>query len=219
MASRTIHDKIPHNVRVNKTAVDEAMLRAMYRSAARRSTAGDAVAPSVKGVQGVQPSVRGIAAKARDARYARLAQVAKVAADGLHAIQTIKDSAEAATNPELAALTNDPAFMAVISKVVEKIGNEVNGLTKPLTSVRMHSEERALRAKEMVTGMADSRPILTAEDMARVERARAKLSRLKTAEALGDAGDIVRARFGLEPRAYDSDAMHSLMDRLEGKTK
>ena len=173
----------------------------------------DAVAPSVKGVQGVQPSVRGIAAKARDARFVRLAQVAKVAADGLRAIQTIKDSAEAATNPELAALANDPAFMAVISKVVEKIGNEVNGLTKPLTSVRMHSEERALRAKE------DSRPILTAEDMARVERARAKLSRLKTAEALGDAGDIVRARFGYEPRAYDSDAMHRLMDRLEGKTK
>jgi metal-dependent amidase/aminoacylase/carboxypeptidase family protein len=170
-------------------------------------------------VQGVQPSVRGIAAKARDARYARLAQVAKVAADGLRAIQTIKDSAEAAANPELAALANDPAFMAVISKVVEKIGNEVNGLIKPLTSVRMHSEERALRAKELVTGMADSRPILTAEDMARVERARAKLSRLKTAEALGDAGDIVRARFGLESRAYDSDAMQSLMDRLEGKTK
>lgn len=64
--------------------------------------------------------------------------------------------------------------------------------------------------------MDAARPILTAEDSERVERARAKVSRLKTAEGMGDAGDIVRAKFGYEPRALDADDLYGL---FEGKRK
>uniref|UniRef100_E1T7E9 Uncharacterized protein n=1 Tax=Burkholderia sp. (strain CCGE1003) TaxID=640512 RepID=E1T7E9_BURSG len=232
MASRMIHDKIPHNVRVNNAAADEAMLRAMYKSAARaqRSKTADAVAPSVVGLKGITPSTKGIAAKAR---FARLAKVAKATADGLNAIETIRNSEQAASNPELAALVNDPRFLATIQKVVAKIAKEVNELTtvnsdepkatvSPLTSHRMSQEERVLHAQRLAAsqlGAADSGPVITAEDMERVARARAKLSRLKTAEVLGDAGDIVRAQFGQEPRAYDGDDMCRLMDKLEGKFK
>ncbi|MFM0695638.1 hypothetical protein PQQ64_25600 [Paraburkholderia graminis] len=220
MATVVRNVKIPATtLRVSKAAADEAMLRAMYGSAARkRGKSADAVAPSVMGLKGVKPSTKGIAA---NARFAQLAKVAKVAADGLSAIQTIRDSAEAAANPELAALANDPKLMAVIGKVVEKIIAEVNSLTaprhSPLNSVRMSAEEKA---HHIANGGADAAFIpLTAEDMAAVERAREKLARLQTADALGDAGDIVAARFGYEPRAYDADDMDNLIDRLSGKTK
>lgn len=219
MASRVIHDKIPHNIRVNKAAtLSQEELRRIYRAAAGM----DAVKPSVKGRQGVKPSTIGIAA---EKRFAKLANVAAVTADGLRAIQTIRDSAE--EYPELAALANDPRFIAVIQRVVEKIGKEVSELTSgaanegatnsSLTSHRMTQEERVHRSQAHVAaGMDAARPILTAEDAERVERARSKLSRLKTAEGMGNAGDIVRARFGMDGRALDADDLYGL---FEGKRK
>jgi hypothetical protein len=221
MASRVIHDKIPHNVRVNKAAtLSQEELRRIYRAAAGM----DAVKPSVKGRQGVKPSTIGIAAQKR---FSELAKVAKVAGDGLRAIQTIRDSAEAEAYPELAALANDPRFMAVIQRVIAKIGAEVDELTSgaanegatnsSLTSRRMSQEERAHRSQALVAaGLDAARPILTAEDMARVEQARAKLSRLMTAQAFGDPGDIERAKFGLDPRAIDADELYAM---FEGKRK
>ncbi|RZF31323.1 hypothetical protein EVC45_02400 [Paraburkholderia sp. UYCP14C] len=180
----------------------------------QRRAGVDAVTPSVRGRQGVIPSTIGIAAQKR---FARLAQVAKVTTDALKTLNTIRDSEEAEQNPELAALVNDPKFMAVIGRVVAKIGREVDEITgsgeKPLTSSslsnhRMSQEERVHRIQALANGQDTARPILGAEDLARVEAARAKLARLRIAEAIGDAGDIVRARFGMDERpATDEDLM------------
>jgi hypothetical protein len=227
MASRTIHDKIPHNVRVNKeTTLSQDALRNMYKTSARanrRAAGQDAVTPSVKGLQGVNPSTIGIAAQAR---FAELAKVASVAKDGLSAIMAIRDSAEAQANP--AALANNTTFMAVIQRVIAKIGEEVDELTSgaanegatksSLTRHRMTQEERVHRSQAHVAAGTDSAcPILGAADMARVERARAKLSRLKTAQAMGDTGDIVRAAFNMEPRAVDADELYAMFEGKRSK--
>lgn len=235
MASRTIHDKIPHNVRVNKGAtLSQETLRQMYKSSARgnrRAAGADAVTPTVKGLQGVMPSTIGIAAQAR---FAKIAKTALVTAKGLDAILKIRDSAEAQADPELAALANNPKFIMVMKLVLEKLSGQLNGLmvemlqgTQDGQGPDHENDEEALAAANekartgrdphVAAGVDSAGPILGAEDMAQRERARARLSRLKTAQAMGDSGDIVRAQFGMEPRAVDGDELYAMFEGKRSK--
>jgi hypothetical protein len=206
--------KIPaHSIHIHKGATVNKQ---------KRKTA-DAVTPSVKGRQGVKPSTIGIAAQKR---FAQLANVAAVTGDFLSTLNRFRASQDAAENPQFAALLDDPKFMAVIQRVVAKIGTEVDSITRDSLSAARNevagsAEERdeinqRIAKEEGLGGFDAARPILTAEDAERVERARSKLSRLKTAEGMGDAGDIVRARYGYEPRALDADGLY---ESFEGKRK
>lgn len=207
MASRMITERIPQNPRVNKGV----------NVTTQKRKAADAVSPSTKAsTVGVKPSTIGIAAQKR---FAQLAKVAAVTFGGLNVIDTIRDSAE--EYPELAALANDPRLMAVIQRVVAKIGKEVDSLTRNEAAGKgpdhENDEEVLAAAREQErTGMDAARPVLTAEDAEHVERARAKLSRLRTAEGMGDAGDIIRAKSGMDERALDADDLYGL---FEGKRK
>lgn len=159
-------------------------------------------------------------------RYAELAKVAAVTGDFLSTLDRFRASQDAAENPQFAALLDDPKFMAVIQRVIAKIGKEVDSLTRDSLSAARNevagsAEERdeinqRIAREEGLGGFDAARPILTAEDAERVERARAKVSRLKTAEGMGDAGDIVRARSGMDERALDADGLYGL---FEGKRK
>ncbi|WP_206751801.1 hypothetical protein [Paraburkholderia sp. RAU2J] len=85
-----------------------------------------------------------------------------------------------------------------------------------LRAARIEINKRIAKEKGLA-GFDAGRPILTAEDAARVAAARAKLSRLRTAEAIGDAGDIVRAKFGMEERPATADDLFAL--GREGESK
>ncbi|WP_147309818.1 hypothetical protein [Paraburkholderia sp. BL6669N2] len=217
--------------------MSQETLRQMYKATSRtnRRAAGvDAVTPSVKGAKGVIPSTIGVAAQAR---FAKIGKTALVAAEGLDAILKIRDSAEAQADPELAALANDPKFIMVMKLVLEKLSGQLNGLMVEMMygtsgtadgqgpdhendeEVMAAANEKARTGRDphVAAGVDSAGPILGADDMARVERARAKLSRLKTAQAMGDAGDIVRAQFGMEPRAVDADGLYAMFEGKRSK--
>jgi hypothetical protein len=174
MASRTIHDKIPHNVH-----------------------------PGQKVFMG------------RAQRYKRAAD----AASAMNSLLQARDSGLPQAEALAKRLLANEKFMAAFNKLLAESGVDVP--TAPLTGQGPDHENdeevlAAAREKEQA-GMDSARPILGAADMERVERAHAKLSRLKTAQALGDAGDIVRAQFGMESRAVDADELYAMFEGKRSK--
>lgn len=202
MTTRMVHDKIPHNFRARK--------------------AQDVAAPGIKaGVQGVIPSILGIAGQARFAgdgnngathraaknsvggerfqtRYARVADMLMVTTKGLDALIKIRDSAEAQTDPELAALANDPRVMAAFRKVIEAIGKVADELIEQRWS-EMSGKDNQLNVPGMDAALGSiHNPLIL--DARRIE-----LTRKRAAEMLG-AINPERVRQGLpdEPAtSYD----------------
>lgn len=195
MESRTIHDKIPDNVRVNKAAADDAMLRAMYKRAARKTK--DAVTPTVKGLRGVTPSVKGIAA---NARYADVAKRTLAVASGLDAILKIRDSAEAEEYPELAAMVNNPKLLKAIGLMIEKLSAEVRA---------MLLEDQIANATGKPSGSADSatlpRKSVSFDSKVKAATAFGALNPVRVAMGLGDqvaTADDLYAMFGCGEKRY-----------------
>ena len=114
MSTIVRHNKIPHNMRVQK----------------RRGT--DAVAPSTQGIRGVIPSTLGIQDRARFGKYVKAADAL---VHGLDAIIKIRGSDEAQQDPELKALANDPRLAKAIDRAINKLATGVDSL------VRSYNEE------------------------------------------------------------------------------
>ncbi|CAN7312821.1 hypothetical protein [Paraburkholderia terricola] len=231
MATVVRNVKIPATtLRVTKAAAEEAMLRAMYRSAVHGRKSAD----QVIGSRAVTPSVKGIAEQKRAAALKRV----RVAVDALGSLVSALDGDDPAAADLAQKLMSKQKFRRALSEALGEIHRDM--IEAPFkeeerqrnaeNTERMYAEATAAaKAKEQgavdgalkayIEGNFNPQDCTAAEDMAAVERAREKLARLKTADALGDAGDIVAARFGYEPRAYDADDMDNLIDRLSGKTK
>ena len=208
MASRTIHDKIPHNVRVNK-----------------RNHAAD----QVVGVRAVNPSVAGIAEKRRAAAMKRV----RVAADAIGSLFNALDSDDAGASELAKKLMSNSQFRAALSKALGEIHSDL--IEAPFkeqerTSSKARNEaynERlypeateAAREKEQAAAATDSAwTAWTPEAIEKRAADAAKLARVEAVLELGEPADRARVMFGRDPLAYDSDAMHRLMDRLEGKTR
>ncbi|MFM0035967.1 hypothetical protein [Paraburkholderia strydomiana] len=219
MASRMITERIPQNPRVNKAAtLSQEELMRIYRAAAGM----DAVKPSTKAsTKGVTPSTIGIAAKAR---LANAAKRAIVAADAIGSLIAARDGDDPQAADMAKKLMANKEFRSALAKALGKIHSEIieapfkeqSKVDNEAMNELQYPEAMAAAREQEQAGMDAARPILTAEDAERVERARAKVSRLKTAEGMGDAGDIVRARSGMDERALDADGLYGL---FEGKRK
>lgn len=89
------------------------------------------IIPSVIGKAGTTGATKREANKGasrRKLKTQRIADAARVVVNGLGAIIKIRDSAEAAADPELMKLATDPKLMAVVKKFVTELGRAANDL-------------------------------------------------------------------------------------------